>query len=569
MFKSISIKALIVFCFITIFIGQKLTEYDRWNNVDKVIKADIKGYYAYLPAYFIDKDITFKNKRPNAVNKYIWTQQFEDKKLIKYSCGVAILQTPMFILAHQYAKSSDDYEPNGYSVPYSFSIVITTLIFLLIGLIYCRKLLLLYFSENVSLITIISLFLSTNVLAYYFDIISMSHIYSISILFVYIYYSIHWLRESTIKSSIIIGLSLSLLILIRPIDILFFPIPFLLSINKTRKLIQIVSYTFANYKALFISILSGVLVFIPQLLYNYTISGKLIFYTYTDEGFFFLNPQIYKSIFSFRNGWLIYSPILVFAIFGLVLLVLKNKLKWGLYVLIIALYIYIISSWWCWWYVGFGNRAFINLLPLLSIPFAYFVKQIINKPWYIKLVFGVVLYLFVNFNFFQISKYKHGSIHYSAMSSAAYWNSYNSIGTKELFEIYLEPLETKLAKKGIYKSRKQVFDTTYTRIITFNDQEFEKKDLSFKIPLNSANRVYVKAKGSTNFYIVAKGDSITPFESFSGEVLNQENNALTIHHWVRLNGYQGDSLTINIWNKDQVDLKIESIDITAINYTIK
>ena len=68
---------------------------------------------------------------------------------------------------------------------------------------------------------------------------------------------------------------------------------------------------------LFIIIFFAFLVWIPQLLYWKTVTGNYLFYSYADEGFFFLNPQILKGLFSYRNGWLIYSPVMFFALLGI------------------------------------------------------------------------------------------------------------------------------------------------------------------------------------------------------------------------------------------------------------
>jgi hypothetical protein len=99
------------------------------------------------------------------------------------------------------------------------------------------------------------------------------------------------------------------------------------------------------------------------------ITGELFFNSYVGEQFYFNNSHVLKGLFGFRKGWLIYTPIMLFSILGIYFL--RNQLKHFFASISITLFIYIfvIFSWWCWWYGGsFGQRAMIDIYPLLAIP---------------------------------------------------------------------------------------------------------------------------------------------------------------------------------------------------------
>src|SRR5205085_4794981 len=66
--------------------------------------------------------------------------------------------------------------------------------------------------------------------------------------------------------------------------------------------------------------------FIPQMIYWKYITGSWIFFSYQHtEGFDFLQPHIFKVLFSFKKSWFIYTPMIIFAIIGILQLRKYNK----------------------------------------------------------------------------------------------------------------------------------------------------------------------------------------------------------------------------------------------------
>ena len=85
-----------------------------------------------------------------------------------------------------------------------------------------------------------------------------------------------------------------------------------------------------HFLNLLLSLLFFLLPILPQLLYWKLYGGQWIVYSYDKERFFFNDPKILEVLFSYRNGLLVYSPIIIFSLIGLVFLFKKNKsLFWG------------------------------------------------------------------------------------------------------------------------------------------------------------------------------------------------------------------------------------------------
>ena len=95
--KEIGSELLIIFLFI--FLLNTLI-----GKEDVKINADGIGYYDYLPSLFIHHDFIRKDisvskdlnyyKRINSLEIY---NDYHNRKLNKYPCGTAILQSPFFI----------------------------------------------------------------------------------------------------------------------------------------------------------------------------------------------------------------------------------------------------------------------------------------------------------------------------------------------------------------------------------------------------------------------------------------------------------------------------------------
>src|SRR6185436_10253555 len=113
----------------------------------------------------------------------------------------------------------------------------------------------------------------------------------------------------------------------------------------------------------------GILIFLPQLFYWKHQTGSWFFNSYLNEHFYFNNPHVFYGLFSFRKGWLVYTPIMFFALAGLYTLFKTMKEFFYPVLILFLLYIYVAFSWWCWWYGGsYGQRALIDIYPFLAVP---------------------------------------------------------------------------------------------------------------------------------------------------------------------------------------------------------
>ncbi len=422
LYRPLSVYALLITLGATLLVGVK---YDRWNY-DRVIIHDAISYYSYLPAALIFNDLHYnfgKELPEDIVLKKLWTKPSPiDKPVQKMTMGNAICWLPFFGVAHAWASISDKYENHGYSMPYYLMIFVAAMFYLALGLIYLRKFLLRYFSDIAVAVTLILTVLATNLLFYTTIEPGMSHVLSFTLITVFIYHSFNWLKKPKVSTSIYLGLILGLITLIRPsngIVVLFTILIFLVEKGTFQEKLQWIGRNFL--KIILIAVMAFV-VLLPQLIYWKTFTGSWVYYSYGNEGFYFDNPHIVDGLLSYRKGWLVYTPLMVFAFLGLLVLPRYFKLVTWPMIIFSVVNIYIIFSWWTWWYGGsYGSRPMIDTYGMYAIPLAAFTHHIFKKKIWKRVLLGLVFMFFVYLNIFQIKQYVSSLLHYDSMTREAYW----------------------------------------------------------------------------------------------------------------------------------------------------
>ncbi len=428
--KQIPLSKWILFglIFIIIFINFNIK---RWNK-QSVIKWDVTSYYGYLPAYFIYDDISleFVKDKPEYYynHQMFWPKQLPNgNSVFKMTMGMSILYSPFFAIAHGYTKAfGEKEEPGpGFSVPYHIAIHLSCLFYLFIGLICLQKFLLNYFSDGVVATTLIFIVLGTNLLYYASTEPAMSHAYNFSLISILLYVFDRWFKNANILNTIIVGLLIGLLTLIRPINILLFLIALFYDTNNTLAVINNLKTFFVErIKWTIIIVVAAFLVVFPQFLYWKTMTGDWVFNSYIDEKFYFNNPHIIDGFFSFRKGWLLYTPIMSFSFIGFFFLFKEKKEMFTGPFFLFIIYTYVIFSWWCWWYGGsFGCRAMIDLYPILSIPLAGFITKVFHQKKQVIYVVIILSFFLVSLNLIQTFQYRRNLIHYDSMTKEAYFMS--------------------------------------------------------------------------------------------------------------------------------------------------
>lgn len=387
--------------------------------IEKVILgSDMEGYYQYLVHFFI-RDWELFDRMP-------WTLSYgEGKTLSVFTSGLAILWSPFFLIAH-FISIFLGLDSDGYANLYFGFILVAGIVYTYVGLVFIYKFLCEFFDRKTSLITASLFFLTTNVFFYSVLLGSgMSHVYSFAMISVYLYYCVQFSKNKSTKNLILLGIPFAIAVLIRPTNIISGLFLFLYGVNSWESFKEKVLFWLRNYRAIILLFVIGVVVFIPQMAYWHYVTGKFLFYSYQEYGFpNWMSPKIGVVLFGKYNGWFTYTPIVLFGMAGLVVL-LRKKIHNGLAILIIlSIIVYVNASWWVPTFSSAcGQRAMIDFLPFIALPLALMVSKYDSWPARVKTLVFVLVLVFVFYNIQFGFRYNAGLWWDSPMSWSKFWST--------------------------------------------------------------------------------------------------------------------------------------------------
>lgn len=393
--------------------------FQTWRR-DEVIRYDVSSYYSYLPAIFIYHDPGFQFlKKENRRN--IWYQVMPDgRRFQRMTLGMSLLYLPFFLAGHAAALLSG-YPADGYSMPYALALVFAGVFYGMAGLWLLRRVLLDFFDPRVTDITLICLALGTNLFFYTTMAGAMSHVYSFCLFATLLFLFLKWHQKPGWQLALLAGAVLGIAVLIRPTNIIMLILPLTYGIVDKKSILERWWLYKKNGHLVAVGALTALLILSLQCLYwKYTL-GEWLIYSYEKERFYFGNPHILEGLFSFRKGWLLYTPLMFFAIAGCFWL-RKGLKAWAVAIpLYLCVQIYVVCSWWNWWYGGsFGQRPMVEAYAFLAIPLAAAIAKILEMRSYLRKLLSGVVILLIFFNLFQTIQVRLGLLHWDSMSKEAY-----------------------------------------------------------------------------------------------------------------------------------------------------
>ncbi len=433
------------------------TNIKPWKEPMKVLAWDVKSYYAYLPAAFIYQDLSMEFTREDHefFGDKFWPKPTPSGGLcLVMTMGLAMMYLPFFLAGHMLAWFTGA-EMHGFSEPYVLMLIFSALAYLVAGLLVLRKLLLRYFPDRIVALVLLAIVAGTNLLYYSSIEGPMSHVYSFALFAFFMAGTLWWYGRPGRWNSIVLGLVVGLITLVRPTNglvLLFFLLWDVKAGDGPGTRLRLL---FSRWPLLLLMAGAALLVWLPQLIYWKSVSGQWIYYSYNEEGFFFNNPQLLNGLFSFRKGWLLYTPVMVLALAGIPLLWKYRRGFFWPVLTFMVLNLYVVFSWWTWWYGGgFGQRPLIESYALLSVPLATLLLFVHHQgSWLRRLAVGVV-FLFILHNLFQTAQYYYGAIHWDGMNKRAYLASFGRPKPLSGFYDMVTRPDYDLALQGIYVDEK-------------------------------------------------------------------------------------------------------------------
>lgn len=374
------------------------------------IRSDGFGYFSYLSSVFIDHDLSFRSAL-NSIGAGVNAKEAfglgihpeTGKMFVKYLPGVAILAAPFYLLA-DITTLWLGLPRTGDSTAYQIAATIAVNFYLLVGIWAIFKTARLEHGPLLSSVVVTLIVFATNVYHYAVYEVSMAHIYSFSVVALYVRELMlyrHKLRPYSVGFAIRLGILVGLITLIRATDaivvvlaaIVMFQRP--ANMKSPQELIVRISAFVA----------AGLVTISPLLAFWRFSTGSFIVNSYkifpvdgvTFEGFDWTKPELTNFLFSIDRGVFFWAPIILIGFIGLIPMIKKTK-GWGCLIFFVLIsHVYICSSWWVWHFgLSFGARPMIDVMPLVALPLAVILAELIKAVRQRYIIVAALMFVSVN-----------------------------------------------------------------------------------------------------------------------------------------------------------------------------
>jgi hypothetical protein len=554
--------------------------YPKWNKggSEATLSWDVCGYYYYLPATFIYKDLKKVGFHRNLDTQYAYqgdtyysslTHKATGNEVMKYTSGMAVMYAPAFFIAHALAKPLG-FEADGFSRPYQFAISFWSVLVAALGLWYMRKVLLkLNFSDKITALTLFLTVLATNYLDYAAITGAMAHNYIFTLYALLLWFIIQFYETPSVKNSLGIGFCMGLAALARPTELPIILLPVLWGIGSFKGMTERAIFFKHHFDKFSLAVFACGFVGSIQLIYWKWTTGHFFYNSYGPEDWMdWFKPHILEGLFSAQKGWLVYTPIMLFALLGFIPLYKKRRdLFWAIAVFMM-IFIYVSFAHNIWWYGGsLGQRQMIQVFPILAIPFASFLTWL--SPYKMGLAFMafasvICLYL----NFWLIYQAHKGTDFEIQSTTPAYlratygrWNV--PIETRKLLDNKYDYQGEKRDVELVYTND---FETDTTQNIDIHNVISGKKSLivdakrpfspKYDVPLTNKGKKWLRA--TATFRTTAK--EFTDWKMLQFILFFKKGNQDVKGFALKPHRLMGNNETKRIW----LDVKVQRIDFDTL-----
>ncbi|MCA9750794.1 MAG: hypothetical protein KC591_01270, partial [Gemmatimonadetes bacterium] len=277
----------------------------------------------------------------------------------KYPVGLAVLETPGFLVGHVVALAGGGrWSTDGVSSPYQVAVAFSLLALALAGFVWLRAALLAAgVPDAIAVALTIASAVATNAIHYVAKEPAMPHAAGMALVSFLLWRLVSPRRG--IADALAIGAAAGLLLLVRNSNVALAPILGLLCWRSGRSRGSLVT-----------AALAAIAVLALQPLSLHALWGDWRVSTYADEAFTGAPAGFWNGLLHARHGLFLYSPWYLVLV-GLAVSGARHRSVRPMLLATAATFLAFVlvnGSWWCWWFGdSFGNRAYLEVLPVLTL----------------------------------------------------------------------------------------------------------------------------------------------------------------------------------------------------------
>ena len=370
--------------------------------VNPWVRGDGVGYYAYVRALLVEHHLSFENdwRRANpsffmdnadaeghiSPSSYTPTGRVNNR----FAVGPSLLWAPFLIPVHgvmlTLQRVGFSVRADGFSGPYVVTMALATALYGFVGLWISFRLASLYVPERWTFLATLGVWFTSSLPVYmYFDP-AYSHAHSVFAVAFFLWYWHRTRLQRTMAQWAILGLLSGLMLDIYYLNISILLVPFLESLRRYWLAWRAPGHDWEALRKLFLAntLYSCVTIsaFLPTLITRQIIYGNPLELGYGGVRLSYsIHPDLWQPLFSSDHGLLTWTPIVIPAVVGLVLLRRYDR-ELATYCLaaVAALYYGVACHPACqalWRHGGssFGNRYFLPLTPFFVLGLAVTLQE--------------------------------------------------------------------------------------------------------------------------------------------------------------------------------------------------
>jgi hypothetical protein len=356
--------------------------------VNPWVRGDGVGYYAFARAPLIQHNLDFRQDWLRANSSFRMGRVDNQNRLLPeeftsnghldnhFSIGPAMLWSPFLLAAHAAVKLNHLFgghiPADGFSFPYIFATVIATALYGFLGIFLSFEIAKKYLPARWAFLGSLGIWFASSLPVYMYFNPSWSHAQSAFVTALFFWYWDHTRADRTSPQWLVLGLISGLMMDVYYICAVLLVVPLFEFVagywqGVRSRQIQSVGHLFFQNVLFALTIF---LAFVPTLIVK-----KIIYGSYWEFGYgphwIFTSPALLKVCFSSEHGLFSWTPVILLAVIGLVVLQNHDRVLSVYSVLAFATYLYTIGCYEDWAGISsFGNRFFISLTPLFVLGLA-------------------------------------------------------------------------------------------------------------------------------------------------------------------------------------------------------
>jgi hypothetical protein len=361
------------------------------------VRGDGVGYYAYARAPLIEHSLDFTHDYQQANTSFRENRLDENGQPTAefhtrtghlenhFTVGPAILWAPFLLIAHAgvlLARSLGSAVPaDGFSTPYRIAMALATAIYGFLGLLISFHLARKYVDQTWALLATLAIWLASSLPVYMYFNPSWSHALSAFAVALFLWYWHETRNGRTLGQWILLGALAGLMLNVYYANVtLFVILPFealreyAAAYRKATPTTPSVAQLLVRHAAFAAAIL---LCMLPTF-----IAHRIIYGSYMETGYIPISqwnwgsPHLLSVLFSANHGVISWTPVLLFAVIGLVAFWRSVPRVGGAFLVAALAFYYFIASYPDWAGISsYGNRFFVSLTPLFIVGLGVFLDR--------------------------------------------------------------------------------------------------------------------------------------------------------------------------------------------------